>query len=110
MPALAVPVSARQSSTYVLSAIMEMGSTRAIEGWPPVGPGTVIQNLPSAGSQSGCSNPPAPLKVIVPRTAYGGVAEMNVAYGSIEQCAAGFAGVGQSFVGDNGALLATRMT
>jgi len=47
---------------------------------------------------------------MVPSTAYGATAEMNVAYGSIAQCAAGFATVGHSFVGDSGALFAIRMT
>ena len=109
MLALAAPVNARQSSTYVLSAFMVLGSTRTMAGLPPVGPGTVIQKRLSPASQSGCSRPPAPLKTMVPSTAYGGSEEMNVAYGSIGQCAAGFAGVGQILVGDRGALLAMRI-
>src|SRR5437899_12605855 len=101
MLALAVPVSALQSSTIDLSTVRGsfVGSMRAIIGLPPAGPGTVIQNLRSAASQSGCSKPPAPVKVIWPRTPYV-LASISVAYGATAQCAAGLVGVGQTFVGD----------
>src|SRR5262249_18467519 len=109
MLGLAVPVRALQSSTNDLSIVSGsfVGSMRAIIGLPPAGPGTVIQNLRKPGSQSGWSTPPAPLNVILPPTAFVR-GWFRVAYGSTGQCAAGFVGVGQIFVGDSGALFATR--
>src|SRR5262249_5311330 len=109
MPGLAVPVRALQSSTNDLSIVSGsfVGSMRAIIGLPPAGPGTVIQNLRKPGSPSGWSRAPAPLDLVFPTTAFVR-ASISVAYGSTGQCAAGFVGVGQIFVGDSGALFATR--